>query len=104
MNSIILDLVFLLEAEDSGLLLDVDLLQVLPHLHHLGPREIQFHPKYRNAVSPTIQCQLIWTTRSLGALWAPTSSWRPFGPPDFVLRALWALRPCDPRNGDWIAR
>ena len=27
-------------------------------------------------------------TRSLGALRAPTSSWRPFGPLDFVLRAL----------------
>ena len=46
----------------------------------------------------------ICTTRSLGARWAPTSSWRPFGPAfcpsgllDFVLRALWALRPCDPR-------
>ena len=42
--------------------------------------------------------------RSLGALRAPTSSWRPFGPAlgpsgllDFVLRALRALRPCDPR-------
>ena len=31
------------------------------------------------------------STRSLG----PTSSWRPL---DFVLRALWALRPCDPRK------
>ena len=41
-------------------------------------------------------------TRSLGALRAPTSSWRPFGPLDFVLRALRALRPCDPRIGDWI--
>ena len=46
-------------------------------------------------------------TRSLGARWAPTSSWRPFGPAlgpsglfDFVLRALWALRLCDPRNRD----
>ena len=43
-------------------------------------------------------------TRSLGALRAPTSSVRPFGPAfgpsgllDFVLRALRALRPCDPR-------
>ena len=42
-------------------------------------------------------------TRSLGALRAPTSSLWPFGPPfgpsgllDFVLRALRALRPCDP--------
>ena len=39
-------------------------------------------------------------TRSLGALWAPTSRWRPFGPLDFVLRALRALRPCDPRKVD----
>ena len=31
-------------------------------------------------------------TRSLGALRAPTSSWRPFGSLDFVLRALRALR------------
>ena len=40
--------------------------------------------------------------RSLGALRAPTSSWRPFGPLDFVLRALRALRPCDPHHSDWI--
>ena len=44
----------------------------------------------------------ILNARSLGALWAPTSSWRPFGPLDFVLHALRALRPCDPRVGDWI--
>ena len=36
--------------------------------------------------------------RSLGALRAPTSRWRPFGPLDFVLRALRVLRPCDPRK------
>ena len=41
---------------------------------------------------------------SLGALRAPTSSWGPFGPLDFVLRALRALRLCDPRSGDWIVR
>ena len=35
----------------------------------------------------------ILSTRSLGALRAPTSRWRPFGPLDFVLRALRALRP-----------
>ena len=40
-------------------------------------------------------------TRSLGALRVPTSSWRPFGVLDFVLRALRALRPCDPRVSDW---
>ena len=40
-------------------------------------------------------CVLFVRTRSLGALRAPTSSWRPFGPLslDFVLRALRALRP-----------
>ena len=36
------------------------------------------------------------------AIQARISSWRPFGPLDFVLRALRALRPCDPRNNDWI--
>ena len=42
-------------------------------------------------------------TRSLGGLRAPTSSWRPFGPLDFVLRAFRALRPCDLCVGNWIA-
>ena len=44
-------------------------------------------------------------TRSLGAVRAPTSRLRPFGPAlgpsgllDNVLHALRALRPCDPRN------
>ena len=40
--------------------------------------------------------------RSLEALRAPTSSWRPFKPLDFVLRTLGALKPCDPRHSDWI--
>ena len=31
---------------------------------------------------------------SPGALRAPPSSWKPFRPLDFVLRALQALRPC----------
>ena len=44
----------------------------------------------------------IFSYRSLGALRAPTSSWRPFGPLDFVLRALRALRPCDPCHSDWV--
>jgi len=46
-----------------------------------------------------------YETRSLGALRAPTSRLRPFGPAlgpsgllDNVLHALRALRPCDPRN------
>ena len=48
---------------------------------------------------------LYYETRSLGALWGPTSTWRPFGPAlgpsgllDFVLHPLWPLRPCDPKN------
>ena len=40
-----------------------------------------------------------YKTRSLGAPQAPTSSWRPFGLLDFVLRVL---RPCDQRQSDWI--
>ena len=44
--------------------------------------------------------ETLFNTRSLGALRAPTSSWRPFGPLDFVLRALRAIRPCDPRKVD----
>ena len=39
-------------------------------------------------------------TKRLGVLRAPTSSWRHFGPLDFVLRALRALRPCNPRKVD----
>ena len=45
---------------------------------------------------------IIVKTRSLGALRAPTSSWRPFGPLGFVLHALRALRPCNPRVSHWI--
>ena len=51
----------------------------------------------------TYMVELIYLTRSLGALRALTSSWRPFGPLDFVLHALRALRPCDTRVCDWIA-
>ena len=46
--------------------------------------------------------EIISITRSLGALRAPTSSWRPFGPLAYVLHALRALRPCDPRVSGWI--
>ena len=45
---------------------------------------------------------LLYLTRSVEARWAPTSSWRPFGPLDFLLRALRALRPSDPRVGELI--
>ena len=39
-------------------------------------------------------------TGCLGAPRAPTSSWTPIWPSDFVRRALQALRPCDPCKGD----
>ena len=50
------------------------------------------------SLPPDLGCarQNMSKTRSQGALRAPTSSWRPFGPLDFVLRTLsqrlWALR------------
>ena len=54
-----------------------------------------------NVKSPTEpRLKLYYHTRSLGALQAQTSRWRHFGPLDFVLRALRALRPCDPREVD----
>ena len=61
----------------------------LPNQYQDGGVLLQDSFRYRN-------------TRSLGALQAPTSSWRPVRPLDIVLRALRALRPCDPRVGDWI--
>ena len=47
-----------------------------------------------------MRVELYLDNSSLGALRAQTSGWRPFRPLDFVLRALRALRPCDPRVGD----
>ena len=44
----------------------------------------------------------IYAPRNLGALRAMTTGLKPFGPLDFVLRALWSLRPCNPCSGDWI--
>ena len=43
------------------------------------------------SVSKIMEWQ-ISKTRSLGALRAPTSSWRPFGPLDFALRVLRPVR------------
>ena len=66
-------------------------------------RVVLFMPSI-DALCLILRCP-IYITRSLGALRAPTSSLWPFGPPfgpsgllDFVLRALRALRPCDPRT------
>ena len=42
---------------------------------------------------------VMMTNRSVGALWAPTSSWRPFGPLDVVLRALRPVRRARLRPG-----
>ena len=52
---------------------------------------------------PCLITPLTWTnsilfTRSLGPLWGPTSSWRLFVHPDFIHRALRALRPRDTRE------
>ena len=58
----------------------------------------------QNSLSAVIQIPYI-STRSLGSLRALTSSWRPFGSAlapsgllDFVIHALLAFMPCDPRN------
>ena len=74
-------------------------------------RQISFiHDDLRQLLlSSQVQCLAgyyqISNTRSLGALRAPTSRLRPFGPAldpsgllDNVLHALRSLRPCDPRN------
>ena len=79
------------------------------HPQLLVPRDTPFHWFFSFLFTyPQIFVYLLYH-RSLGALRAPTSSLRPFGPPFgplgllyFVLRALRALRPCDPRSGDWI--
>ena len=53
---------------------------------------------------PSQSCSLnpsshnLYYTRSQGTLQALTSSWKPFGPLDFVRHSLQALRPCDPRR------
>ena len=63
---------------------------------------IRESPLLCNAIHlPTIP-QQIFHTKSLGAVRAPTSSCRSFKPLDFVLRTLRALRPSDPRIGEWI--
>ena len=57
----------------------------------LAAPKLVFVTKYTNIKTPEV--------------WGPpgsTSSWRPFGLLDFVLRALRALRTCDPRVSDWI--
>ena len=43
--------------------------------------------------------ELLIETRSLEARWARLQACNPSALLDFVLRALWALRPCDSRNG-----
>ena len=73
--------------------------QVLFDSIHLYQQVLSSIHPYQQVLSiPTEYHYLI--TRSLGALRAPTSRWRPFGPLDFVLHALRALRPCDPRKVD----
>ena len=67
-----------------------------PDLHHRKPWQ-KAVPVYLDHLQLSLQIN----QKSRGPP-APTSSGRPFGPLDFVLRALQALRPSDPRNGDWI--
>ena len=50
----------------------------------------------------TFCCNILPNSLPFGPLRAPTSSWRPYRPLDFVLHALRALRLCDPCIGDWI--
>ena len=49
-----------------------------------------------------LACEKMFGTRSVGALRASNSSWRPFGPLNFILRALRAVRLVDPCVRDWI--
>ena len=58
-------------------------------------RELPPRPRDRESMKrqQSVEVNISYSlTRSLGARLAPTSSWRPFGPLDFVLRALWAHR------------
>ena len=65
------------------------------HLRLL-PRNPPIRPWHHDTTRVWDNTTYVYTI-SLGALPAPTSSWRPFGPLNFVLHALRALRPCDPR-------
>ena len=49
----------------------------------------------------TISHSTIYITR---ILWAPSTCWKPFGPLDFVFRALRALKPCDTGGVPWAWR
>ena len=64
-----------------------------PATSHLTPCNSFGIPPTANESIVSACCQEILGTRSLGALRVPTSSWRPFGPLDFVLRAPQAFRP-----------
>ena len=72
--------------------------RVTKHKEHIYTyKSLQIFCIYTNINYTNIQILEVY-----GALRAPTSSWRPFGPLDFVLCALWALRPCDPCHSDWV--
>ena len=58
-----------------------------------APLGIKWISKYKNTWRRICANFSYFLTRSLAALGAPTSSWRPFEPLDFILRALRALRP-----------
>ena len=86
-----------LQLFDSPQTRDEDMVEQISLLKWIKIKlTLKIHPKIRYLHLKIIK------TRSLGALRALSSGWRLFRPFDFVLRALWALRPCDPRVGDWI--
>ena len=71
--------------------------------HLLSPAKLQLNipPVNLNMVGSTIRLDYIHIIRK--EVWrAPTSRWRPFGPLNFVLCALWAFRPYHPRQSDMV--
>ena len=62
------------------------------HFHTTNPAGLVWQRIVLRHIVLQGRAVLYWT-RSLGALRAPNSSWRPFGPLDFILRALRTLRP-----------
>ena len=59
----------------------------LLHSYWEGHRDILLTNLINDSIDQSISFDNFFITRSLGALWAQTSSWKPFGPLDFILRA-----------------
>ena len=54
-------------------------------------KPVSLHTLYFDSRPTVSTFYILYFAISLGALRAQTFSWRPFGPIDFVLRALWAI-------------